>query len=480
MKRFVSVFVVLAMVLSFMTMPVQAQEIEYVVVDDTIRATLNRAPVSIGERHFDFDWVVQVFTVAPGTVLTLETSNAQRNYSFRWYHPWFGATAEGSLDYNIDTNRFSLSNDSEMNFVVSADGQSASYTFEGGNNETEHVLRSSWFSRGTGSGLTITTEGSNFTIVFVVEGITGQPTVAPTPAPTPAPTLAPRPAPTGLRLDGSIISWNEMPEVISYFTGIYTFDETGNAWGGNSWVNTGIWLGFADGAQIDLSKASIFTYHFDGENWISEMMDYEWQAGEYRFSISAAFADNSFSETAFMYFHYPFATATLPTPTPAPTPQPTPTPAPVVTLPTPVGLTTTERLVSVVPPAPVAGQPLQYTVQPGETLWSIAFNFYGSMQTATVNRILNANRNIIPVNNRLTAGLVLTLPAQGLRDPITRTHLDNAPGLYLVQAGDTLASIANRFYGNSNEWGRIHEANRVRVPNANRIYEGQWLVIPNR
>jgi nucleoid-associated protein YgaU len=124
------------------------------------------------------------------------------------------------------------------------------------------------------------------------------------------------------------------------------------------------------------------------------------------------------------------------------------------------------------------GQPLQYTVQEGETLWTIAFNFYGSMQSATVNRISTANRNVVPTNGRLTAGMVLTLPAQGLRDPITRTHLDNAAGLYHVQAGDTLGSIANRFYGNPAEWSRIHEANRVRVPNANRIYEGQWLVIP--
>jgi LysM repeat protein len=161
-----------------------------------------------------------------------------------------------------------------------------------------------------------------------------------------------------------------------------------------------------------------------------------------------------------------------------PTPQPTPTPAPVVTLSAPAGLVTTERIVSVVPPAPVAGQPLHYTVQPGETLWTIAFNFYGSMQSATVNRILAANRNVVSANGNVTTGMVLTLPVQGLRDPITRTHLDSAAGLYLVQAGDTLASIANRFYGNPADWRRIHEANRARVPNANRINAGQWLVIP--
>ena len=159
---------------------------------------------------------------------------------------------------------------------------------------------------------------------------------------------------------------------------------------------------------------------------------------------------------------------------------PVPTPAPAVTVPTiaAAGLVTTDRLVTVVPPAPTAGQDLQYTVQYGETLWTIAFNFYGSMQTATINRILNANRDVVPANGILTAGMVLTLPAQGLRDPITRTHLYNAAGLYLVQAGDTLGSIANYFFGNPADWRRIHEANRTRIPNANRIYEGQWIVIP--
>ncbi|MCL2603697.1 MAG: LysM peptidoglycan-binding domain-containing protein [Defluviitaleaceae bacterium] len=170
-----------------------------------------------------------------------------------------------------------------------------------------------------------------------------------------------------------------------------------------------------------------------------------------------------------------------PQPTPAPTPAPTPqpTPAPVVTLPAPAGLATSERLVSVIPPAPVAGQDLRYTVQAGETVWSIGFNYYGSMQAPTINRIMAANRGVIPASGTLTAQTAITLPAQGLRDPIDRINASNAAGMYLVRNGDTLASIAQHFFGNPAEWRKIYEANNGRLPNPNLIREGQWLIIPS-
>jgi 2',3'-cyclic-nucleotide 2'-phosphodiesterase (5'-nucleotidase family) len=127
-------------------------------------------------------------------------------------------------------------------------------------------------------------------------------------------------------------------------------------------------------------------------------------------------------------------------------------------------------------PIPVAGEPLLYTAQAGETLWSITYNFYGTMHTSVINRVFAANYALLSANNNtVTAGMVLTLPANGLRDPIARTHTGD---LHLVRAGQTLSDLALHYYGDRALWTRILEANRSRVHNANMIIEGQWIVVP--
>jgi nucleoid-associated protein YgaU len=49
---------------------------------------------------------------------------------------------------------------------------------------------------------------------------------------------------------------------------------------------------------------------------------------------------------------------------------------------------------------------------------------------------------------------------------------------YVVQPGDTLSHIALEFYGNANEWRKIHEANKDVIKNPGMIYPGQEFVIP--
>lgn len=49
---------------------------------------------------------------------------------------------------------------------------------------------------------------------------------------------------------------------------------------------------------------------------------------------------------------------------------------------------------------------------------------------------------------------------------------------YTVVAGDTLSGIAQRFYGDGNQWPRIYEANRDRIGNPNLVFPGQVLRIP--
>lgn len=49
---------------------------------------------------------------------------------------------------------------------------------------------------------------------------------------------------------------------------------------------------------------------------------------------------------------------------------------------------------------------------------------------------------------------------------------------YVVVAGDSLSKIAKRYYGDANQWHRIHEANRDQIKNPDLIHPGQKLTIP--
>ncbi|RDB43266.1 LysM peptidoglycan-binding domain-containing protein [Halomonas sp. DQ26W] len=50
--------------------------------------------------------------------------------------------------------------------------------------------------------------------------------------------------------------------------------------------------------------------------------------------------------------------------------------------------------------------------------------------------------------------------------------------LYEVRRGDTLAGIAGRYYGNSNRWEEIHQANAHVLRNPDLVWPGLTLVLP--
>jgi phage tail protein X len=59
------------------------------------------------------------------------------------------------------------------------------------------------------------------------------------------------------------------------------------------------------------------------------------------------------------------------------------------------------------------------------------------------------------------------------------THDQSASLRYTVQPGDTLSSIARRFYGNAADWQWIYDANKSVIRNPSVIYVGQVLILPD-
>lgn len=115
-------------------------------------------------------------------------------------------------------------------------------------------------------------------------------------------------------------------------------------------------------------------------------------------------------------------------------------------------------LSSLLVPAASASGPVVYVVQRGDTLYSIAARYGVSMyDIAEANHLTNLNV-IYP-------GMRLIIPPGVMPVPTCPVH-------YRVQRGDNLTRIAAR-YGVS-VW-QIQQWNRI--PNPNRIYVGQTLVI---
>ena len=65
--------------------------------------------------------------------------------------------------------------------------------------------------------------------------------------------------------------------------------------------------------------------------------------------------------------------------------------------------------------------------------------------------------------------------------PVKAVLADDAePYDYIVQTGDTLERIAEKWLGGASEWPYLYEANRSRIKDPNRIQPGLKLVIPPR
>ena len=65
-----------------------------------------------------------------------------------------------------------------------------------------------------------------------------------------------------------------------------------------------------------------------------------------------------------------------------------------------------------------------------------------------------------------------SVPLQAVPTP------SNAPRAYVIESGDTLSAISNRFYGTSSRWIDIYQANRDRLSSESAIRVGQEIRIP--
>jgi len=124
---------------------------------------------------------------------------------------------------------------------------------------------------------------------------------------------------------------------------------------------------------------------------------------------------------------------------------------------------------------------VKYTVQPGDQLWGIVWNYYGTRSNSKILEVTAANKEYFEkTKGILEAGAIITLPANGIRNPVTSTHIDQAVGIYRVKPGDTLTAIAVKYYGSASYVGKLFEANKERISiidNICMIYNQQWLVI---
>ncbi|WP_154402131.1 LysM peptidoglycan-binding domain-containing protein [Ornithinimicrobium cavernae] len=125
-----------------------------------------------------------------------------------------------------------------------------------------------------------------------------------------------------------------------------------------------------------------------------------------------------------------------------------------------------------------AAETVTYTVQPGDTLWSIADAHLGSGRDFSA--IVELNPEVLTDGaDWVTPGMVLRLPAQGATGPV------DEQGAYVVQEGDTLSDLALQHLDDGNRWPEIFEASKDRVqPDGRRltdpdlIYPGWQLSIP--
>ena len=150
-------------------------------------------------------------------------------------------------------------------------------------------------------------------------------------------------------------------------------------------------------------------------------------------------------------------------------------PAPPVTIPPMQGATTTPHRRGGSPATGVR----THMVQPGDTLSEIAQHYLGSHLDWVL--IVSANPGL--EENTLRVGRSITIPARGPRPAVQKrvvpTSIPVGSRQHTVTDGDSLSTIADRYYGHEKHWLRVFEANRATLGgDPDRLRLGMVLVVP--
>ena len=111
----------------------------------------------------------------------------------------------------------------------------------------------------------------------------------------------------------------------------------------------------------------------------------------------------------------------------------------------------------------------QYVIQPGDTLAKIAGVVFGD-----ANRWRElASNNSITDPKRILPGDVLNFNLDSRAEGFQQAYSSLEPEVIMVQAGDTLSTIAERLFGRADYWKPIWSLNKAEIPNPNVIEPGQ-------
>lgn len=105
----------------------------------------------------------------------------------------------------------------------------------------------------------------------------------------------------------------------------------------------------------------------------------------------------------------------------------------------------------------------EYVVKRGDTLMKIAYRLYGDMQKWRELASLNSAKISDP--NKISVGMKIAHNGGTFADSRTGEK-------YIIQHGDTLASISEKLLGSRKRWREIYEQNKPMVSHPNKIYAG--------